>query len=152
MPRRDAKTFLSENQAVTAQAVSTNSISKGIAQAQINTAAKPLFCFVEVVTTLTDGGTNAGTNVDLIDAASSDLVTTSQTVLQAAFMPIIPQATVAGTKFGAMIPTVPSTHLYWGIRYSPVTANLTGGAFTAWVSNQRELANYAPPSYLILST
>ena len=151
MPRRDAKTFLSENQAVTAQAVSTNSISKGIAQAQINTAAHPLFCFVNVTATLTDGGSNAGVQIDLVDDSAANL-TTTVAVVQANFMPLIPQGQVAPKKFGAMVPTAPSTQLYWGIRYTPVTANLTGGTFTAWTSNQRELATYAPPSYVILST
>lgn len=151
MPRRDAKTFLSENQAVTAQAVSTNSIGKGIKEAQINTSMKPLFLFVEVTVALTDGGTNAGTQIDLIDDSDPGLATTVA-VLQANFMPLIPQTAAALTKYGAMIPVVPSKQLYWGIRYTPVTANLTGGKFTAWCSNQRELAIYAPPSYVILGT
>ena len=151
MPRRDAKTFLSENQAVTAQAVSTNSIGKGIKEAQINTSAKPLFLFVEVVTTLTDGGANTGVQIDLIDDSDPGLATT-KAVLQANFFPAIAQGTVAPKKFGAMIPTVPSLQLYWGIQYTPTGASLTGGKFTAWCSNQRELAIFAPPSYVILST
>lgn len=147
MPRRDAATFLSEAQAVTAQAVSTNSLKKGYAKAPINTAAKPLFLHSIVTTTLTDGGSNTSTDVDVVDSTAANLGS-NLVVVKAAVLSFA-QAAAAGTHKVAMFPVDASAQIYWGVRYTPNGANLTGGAFTTWVSNQRELQNNAPPAFTV---
>lgn len=150
MPRRDARTFLSEAQAITAQAVSTNSIGKGSAQAQINTAMHPLFLHSIVTTAFTDGGSNTSTDVDLVDADDAAL-SVNLTVLKTSVLQFAQTAAV-GVKKSAMVPTVTSSRLYWGVRYTPNGANLTGGAVTTWATNQRELQAYAPPSFAVASS
>jgi len=149
MGLRDNKTFLSVDQAVTAQAVSTYSQNKGTPKAGINTSATPLFLHALVKTTLTDGGSNAGTNIDLVDATTEDLGT-NLAVVKAAVLSFA-QGAVAGTHKSDFIPgeAYPSLQQYWGVRFTPVTANLTGGTFDVWHSEQRELIQTMPASFTV---
>lgn len=123
----DGLLALSAAQAVTATAVSTNTID--LAQAKDIGEGKELFVHFNVDTTATSGG-SAVVTFEVISSAAADL--SSPTVLGAsAGIPVA--SLVAGYRNAVRInPVIGSTgQRYLGARYTVATANLTAGAFSA---------------------
>lgn len=144
--RRDAQTYVSEAQAVTAAAFSTNWIDKGALAAQFQTAAKPLIAHTIVTTALTDGGSNTGTDVFLAQADDGS-GTNAATVGNAMYT--FAAAAAVGTHKKAMVPIDTLSKEAVGVKYVPNGANLTGGAFTTWFTNQRELTTLQAASFTV---
>lgn len=128
----DAQLQFSSAQAVTAAAGSTNTIDQGLAGGRDLGTGEALYIVVAVVTTLTDAGSNAGTVVAL-EGDSTTTITPDATRDLFTFA----QAAAAGTmKFARLAPGGgPELLQYLRLKYTPTTANLTGGAFTAFITN-----------------
>ncbi len=125
----DAENLFCEEQAVTAEADSTNVIDLGVAR-NIG-VGEPLFIFLNVTETMDDSGDDSTLNVDLVtddnaalssDAVVMDLVT-------------IPATTAAGTQYIFRIPPaiLESYQRYIGLHFTPANGNLSAGKFTAGI-------------------
>lgn len=127
----DAQLQFSSAQAVTAAANSTNSID--LSEVRNIGEGKPLYITTAVTTALTDGGSNAGTQVILYGGATAG----STTALQDLY--VIPQAAAVGSGpffaqiYPAFTAALPADFEFIMLNYAPVTANLTGGAFTSYI-------------------
>lgn len=132
---QDAMLQFSSSQAVTAAAGSTNTIDTSIAR-DLGTG-EDLYVVVAVVTTLTDGGSNTGTAVAL-EGDSTTTITPDGTDTLFTFA----QAAVAGTvKYAKLSPSHAAlAYRYLRLKYTPAGANLTGGAFTAFIT--KDIAKY----------
>jgi hypothetical protein len=129
----DAQLQFSDAQAVTAAAGSTNTIDLGAVR-DIGTG-EDLYIVVSVQTTLTDGGSNTGTTVAL-EGDSTTTFTPDGTQDLFSF----DQAAAAGTvKIAKLDPgAAPLQYQYIRLKYTPSGANLTGGAFDAFLTNNIE--------------
>lgn len=127
----DAQLQFSSAQAITAAANSTNSID--LSEIRNVGEGKPLFITTAVTTALTDGGSNAGTQVILYGASTANGTTALQDLY------IIPQAAAVGSGpffaqiYPAFTALLPGDFEFLTLNYAPVTANLTGGAFTSYI-------------------
>lgn len=129
----DAQLQFSDAQAVTAAAGSTNTIDLGAVR-DIGTG-QDLYIVVSVATTLTDGGSNTGTSVALEgDSTTTFTPDATQTLFS------FPQAAEAGTvRYAKLDPgSAPLQYRYIRLYYTPSGANLTGGAFDAFLTNNIE--------------
>ncbi len=96
-----------------------------------------LYIVVAVVTALTDGGSNTGTVVALEgDSTTSFSPDGTRDLFTFA------QAAAAGTvKFARLQPGgAPEQYQYLRLKYTPAGANLTGGAFDAFLT--KDIAKY----------
>ena len=125
----DAQNQFSDAQAVIAAAVSTNSIDLGLVAQNIG-VGEVLYLVVNVATALTNGGGGTGVDVILVDddnaalTSPADLLTIGQLSSTAA----------AGTRLVYKLgPDVIGTQRYYGVRYNPTGANLTGGTIDAFI-------------------
>lgn len=125
----DAFLQLSNAQAVTSAAGSTNNVDLGAVR-DIG-SGEDLYLVVTVTTTLTDGGSNTGTAV-AIEGDSTTSFTPDGTVTVFTFA----QAAAAGTtKICKLSPTsAPLQYRYIRLKYTPAGADLTGGAFSAYIT------------------
>lgn len=127
----DAQLQFSSAQAVTAAANSTNSID--LSEVREIGEGKPIYITTAVTTALTDGGTNAGTQVILYGGATASATTALQNLY------LIPQAAAVGSGpyfaivYPGLISSLPGHYEFLMLNYAPQTANLTGGAFTSYV-------------------
>lgn len=128
----DLENQFSASQAVTAAAGSTNTYDQGVAGGNALGTGENLYVVCAVITALTDGGSNAGTVVAL-EGDSTTSFTPDGTVDLFTFA----QAAAAGTiKIKRLSPDdAPLAYRYLRLKYTPTTANLTGGAFSAWITN-----------------
>jgi len=126
----DEQNLFSDAQAVTVQAVSTNSVDLGLAGQNIG-VGEVLYLVVSVETALTNGG--AGTTVDfeLVNATNAAL-TAGLVVIQT--MGSVISTAAAGTRVVVKLPPDGVTLRYLGVRYTPNGAALTGGAFDAFLT------------------
>jgi hypothetical protein len=125
----DALLRFSNAQAVTAAAASTDYIDLGAVR-DIGTG-QDLYLVVCVATLLADGGSNTGTAV-AIEGDSTTTFTPDGTVTVFTFA----QAAAAGTiKIAKLSPgSAPLQYRYVRLKYTPAGADLTGGAFTAFLT------------------
>jgi len=125
----DALNLFSNQQAVTAAAASTSSID--LASVRDIGTGEPLYIVVVVSTTLTDGGSNTSTAVAL-EGDSTTTFTPDGTRTLFSFA----KDAVAGTmKIARLTPGEdPLQYRYIQLKYTPAGANLTGGAFTAFIT------------------
>jgi len=137
----DALLQLSNAQAVTASAVSTNTIDLGTAR-DIGTG-KDLFAVFTVDTTATAAGA-ATVNFQIITSASANL--SSPTIIGQTDA-IAKTELTAGRK--PIVVPIPASILlaqpigqrYFGVQYTIGTGPLTAGAFTCWISDSDVSAN-----------
>lgn len=135
----DKQNAFCEAQAVTAAAGSTNTIDLGIARDP--GTGEDLYIVVVVTTALTDGGSNTGTVVAL-EGDSTTSITPDGTRDLFTFA----QAAAAGTvKYARLQPGgAPEQYQYLRLKFTPSGANLTGGAFSAYLTKDIQKAlNYA---------
>lgn len=127
----DAQLQFSSAQAVTAAANSTNSVD--LSEIRNIGEGKTLYITTAVTTALTDGGSNAGTQVILYGGATAGATTALQNLY------LIPQVAAVGSgPYFAPIPpglisSQPADYQFIMLNYAPQTANLTGGAFTSYI-------------------
>lgn len=128
----DKQNQFSDAQAVTSAAGSTNTIDTGVSGGRGLGVGEPLYIVVAVVTALTDGGSNTGTTVAL-EGDSTTTFTPDGTMDLFTFS----QAAAAGTvKIKRLSPgDAPLAYQYLRLKYTPAGASLTGGAFSAWLTN-----------------
>lgn len=137
----DALCLLSNAQAVTATAVSTNSYDLGVAREMADEAE--LFIVTTVGTTVTAAGA-ATVQFQLVQSANADL--SAATII--AQTDAIPKALlVAGFTLTNPIPRG-VTSRYIGLQYTVATGPLTAGTFTANIlidpqDNRRYATNFA---------
>lgn len=126
----DGQLLFSDAQAVTAAAGSTNTIDLGAVR-DIGTG-EDLYIVVSVQTTLADGGSNTGTTVAL-EGDSTDTFSPDGTADLFTFA----QAAAAGTvKIAKLSPgSAPLQYRYIRLKYTPAGADLTGGKFDAFITN-----------------
>lgn len=141
----DAQNQLSDAQAVTAAAVSTNSIDLGSVGRDIG-VGESLYLVVSVQTDLTHGGGGTGVDVILVDddngalSSPADLLTIGQLASDA----------VAGTRIVYRLsPDVIGTQRYLGVRYNPTGANLTGGNIDAFITKDIQAFTAYPDNITI---
>ena len=129
----DSQLQFSAAQAVTAAAGSTNTIDTNVAGGRDLGTGEPLYIVASVITTLTDGGSNAGTVVAL-EGDSTTTFTPDGTENLFTFA----QAAVAGTiKIARLQPgSAPLAYRYLRLKFTPTTADLTGGTISAWMTNR----------------
>jgi hypothetical protein len=133
----DAALRFSNAQAVTAAAGSTEYVDLGSVR-DIGTG-EDLYLVVSVVTALTDGGSNTGTAV-AIEGDSTTSFTPDGTVTVFTFA----QTAAAGTtKIVKLSPgSAPLQYQYIRLKYTPAGADLTGGAFTAFLTTNVDAVKY----------
>lgn len=126
----DANLLFSDAQAVTAAAASTSYLDTSVVR-DIGTG-HDLYLVVQVQTTLTDGGANTGTDVYLYGDS-----TTTFTPDGSNLMFSFDQAAAAGTvKIAKLDPKMDALqYRYVEVYYDPQGANLTGGKFDAFITN-----------------
>jgi hypothetical protein len=131
----DAQLMLSDAQAVTAAAGSTNTID--LSTVRDIGSGEPLYLVVSVQTALTDGGSNTGTTVAL-QGDSTTTFTPDGTFTIGSF----PQAAAAGTTIIHKLNpgSAPLQFQYIRLLYTPTGANLTGGAFDAFIT--KDISRY----------
>lgn len=137
----DKQNQFSDAQAVTAAAGSTHTIDTGVSGGRDLGTGEPLYIVCSVITVLTDGGSNTGTTVAL-EGDSTTSFTPDGTVDLFTFA----QAAAAGTtKIARLNPgSAPLAYQYLRLKYTPAGANLTGGTFSAWLTqNIQKWAAYA---------
>lgn len=135
----DAENRFSNAQAVTAAAGSTNTIDLGAVR-NIG-VGEDLYIVVIVSTLLADGGSNTGTVVAL-EGDSTTTITPDGTLDLFTFA----QAAAAGTtKIYKLSPgAAPLAFRFIRLKYTPSGANLTGGAFTAFITKDiQQYTSYA---------
>lgn len=134
---QDALTTFSLAQAVTSAAGSTDYYNQGVSGGNDLGTGEELYVVVVVTTALTDAGSNAGTVVALEGDSST---TFSPDATRDLFT--FPQAAAAGTvKYARLQPGGgPEGYQYLRLKYTPTTANLTGGAFTAFIT--KDISKY----------
>jgi hypothetical protein len=141
----DGELAFSEEQAVTAAAGSTNTIDTGVAR-DLGTGSE-LYIVVMVTTALTDGGSNTGTAVAL-EGDSTTTITPDATRDLFTFAKDAPAGTV---KIARLQPGGgPEGYRYLRLKYTPAGADLTGGKFSAFLTNNiQKWAAY--PDALVIS-
>lgn len=140
----DAALRFSNAQAVTAAAASTSHVDLGAVR-DIGTG-QDLYLVVTVTTALTDGGSNTGTAVAL-EGDSTETFTPDGTITAFTFA----QAAAAGTtKIIKLSPgSAPLQYRYIRVYYTPAGANLTGGAFSAFITTDvSAYTSYADAIYI----
>lgn len=138
---QDSALTLSLAQAVTSAAGSTDYYDQGVAGGRDLGTGEPLYVVVVVATALTDGGTNAGTVVAL-EGDSSTSFTPDGTRNLFTFA----QAEAAGVvKYARLQPGgAPEAFRYLRLKFTPTTADLTGGTFTAFITSDiQKYVSYA---------
>jgi len=123
----------SDGQAVTAAAASDSVVDQGVANRLSH--GGDLYLVVVVATALTDGGSNTGTNITL-QGDSTESFSPDGTVTLGSFA----QAAAAGTtKVFKLAPSLaPLAYRYLRVYYDPQGANLTGGAFSAFLTKDAQ--------------
>lgn len=125
---------LSNSQAVTSAADSTNMIDQGVVGGRDLGSGQPLFLVVCVTQTMTDGGGNTYPVTVSLQGDSTDTMSpdVTQDVLS------IPANTAAGNRFYvALAPgMLPLQKQFVNIKYTPVGGNLTAGKFTAYFTHE----------------
>lgn len=126
----DNQNMFSNAQAVTAAAGSTNTIDLGAVRNL--GVGEALYIVCQVSTLLADAGSNTGTTVAL-EGDSTESFTPDGTVDLFTFA----QAAAAGTtKIARLSPGIaPLSYRYIRLKFTPAGANLTAGAFSAWITN-----------------
>lgn len=124
----------SSAQAITAAAASTNYIDVG--EARNIGEGKDLYVLTVVTTTLTDGGSNTGTEVHLYGDSTSTFTPDGDQLMFK-----VPQAAAAGSGpyYGKISPSfvagvLSGNYQFLEIFYTPTGANLTGGAFSTYIT------------------
>lgn len=126
----DAQLEFSAAQAVTSAAASTNYVDLGLASREIG-IGQDLYIVVSVQTALTDGGSNTGTNVILYGDSTTTFTPDGQFTL----FSFAQAAAVGTTKIAKFSPgSAPLAYRYIELYYDPQGANLTGGAFDAYLT------------------
>lgn len=137
----DKENMFSQAQAVTAAAGSTHTINQGVVGGLNLGVGGDLYIVVVVTTALTDGGSNTSTVVALEgDSTTSFSPDATRDLFSFA------QAAAAGTmKFARFQPDGgPEALQYLRLKYTPAGADLTGGAFSAFLTHDIQAAkNYA---------
>jgi len=124
----DAKLLLSDEQAISATAVSTKSIDLGVAGRDIG-AGEPLYAVVVVDEGFTADGA-ATMTIGLITSAASNL-SSPTTILST---PAIGKAALTAGRVPIVIPIPPNiAERYLGLNYTVATGPMTAGKVTAFV-------------------
>lgn len=125
----DAQLELSDSQAVTASAVSTNSIDLGLAGLDVG-AGKPLYFVIGCTVAMTDAGSDSTVTVTIVDDDNGAL--SSAATLQT--IGTFAATSAAGTRlYGVLYPDVINQQ-YLGVNYAVANGNLTTGSFDAFVT------------------
>lgn len=128
----DGQLQFSNAQAVTAAAASTNVVD--LSEVRNIGEGKTLWALTVVTTALTDGGSNTGTLVSIYGGATAGATTAIQNLYT------IPQIAAVGSGpyfaqlYPGLITTNPTDYEFIEFYYAPQTANLTGGAFTSYIT------------------
>ena len=124
----DAKLLLSDEQTISATAVSTKSIDLGVAGRDIG-AGEPLYAVVVVDEGFTADGA-ATMTIGLITSAASNL-SSPTTILST---PAIGKAALTAGRVPIVIPIPPNiAERYLGLNYTVATGPMTAGKVTAFV-------------------
>jgi len=123
----DAQNLFSDAQAITATAVSTNSVDLGLASGFDLGSGENLYVHLNVDVAFTDSGSDSTVTVTLVtdDNAALSSATAVQTLGTFAAL------SAAGTKIIARIQPGLSLERYVGLNYTVANGNLTTGSITA---------------------
>jgi len=143
----DSQERLSNEQAVTATAVSTNTFDSKTARRLFE--GNPLYVCITVTETVTSAGSSTVTFAFVSDDNAS-LSSPSTIVASSA---IAKANLTAGTKFYLAIPPGvepggPAAERYFGMNYTVAVANLTAGKFTAYITANNSGFTALPSSYV----
>lgn len=137
----DDRLELSDSQAVTASAVSTDQIDLGpVTNNTLRDVAngKPLFLVIQVDTSATAAG--AATVTFSLESDSTNDLATSATV-HATSAAIGKATLVAGYQLVIPVPAGQKNfERYLGVRYTVATGPLTAGAFSAFITDEPQAA------------
>ena len=130
----DGQLQFSAAQAVTAAVASTNNIDVG--EARNLGEGKDLYVALIVATALTDGGANTGVQVSLYGDTSTSFTPAGQQLL---FTVPKNAALASGPYYAKLSPdfvagTLAASYRFMELFYNPTGANLTGGAFTSYLT------------------
>ncbi len=132
----DRDNMVSRNQALTATAVSTDSVDLKVSGDQFGAGKPQMFLVVVVGTTFVSGGSSTL----VIDIVDDDNAALGSPAVLATSPSIAKAALVAGAKFVVPMPPLlaaPSNRQrYLGARYTVGTANFTAGDLDAWFTDQ----------------
>lgn len=130
--------LLSDAQAVTAAAASTNSVD--FSQIRNIGVGEDLYLVVACTTAMTDSGSDStlAVTIETDDNSSFSSATTSATVGTFAAL------SAAGTQLVYRIPAGVMNERYMQLRYTPSGGNLTTGSFDAFITHDvQQYTSYA---------
>lgn len=125
----DAQNTFSDAQAVTATAVSTNSIDLSAASIDLG-SGENLYIVVVCDVAMTDSGSDSTLAVALV--TDSDSALGSATAVQS--LGTFAALSAAGTKIVARIQPGLTLEQYIGLSYTPASGNLSTGSFSAYIA------------------
>lgn len=123
----DAQNLFSDAQAITATAVSTNSIDLGMTSGYDLGAGEDLYVHLNVDVAFTDSGSDSTVTVTLVTDDNAAL--SSPTAVQT--LGTFPALSAVGAKIVACIQPGLSFERYVGLNYTLANGNLTTGSITA---------------------
>lgn len=132
----DSQLLLSDAQAVTAAAASTNYIDLGLAGRNIGTG-ESLYVVLVVDVALTDASSDSTVEVKL--EMDDNTSFSSEADLQVLFT--VAATAAAGTKYIARISSNSAIEQYVRAYYTPANGNLTTGSFTTFIT--KDVSDYA---------
>ena len=128
---RDAGSTFSSNQAVTANAVSTNSWdTRATSRWGIG---NPLYVIVQCTVTMSDSGDNSNCTVYLQTSANANMSSATNMQTLGVFATNTAAGTILGT-YGVFINPAALNNRYAALYYSMGTGDLSAGSFTAFVT------------------
>lgn len=125
----DAQCELSDAQAVTATAVSENTMDLGFAGNNIGNG-QPLYLCVSVAVAMTDSGSDSTVAVTLVDDDNAALSSAATVETIGTFA----ATSAAGTRLYAAINPEIINQRYLGVTYTVSGGNLTTGSFDAFIT------------------
>jgi predicted permease len=140
----DNELRFSNEQAVTASAVSENIVDLGIADRDIG-RGENLFLVVQCTEAMTDAGSDSTVAVTLETDDNTGL--TSAVVLDT--VGTFAALSAAGTRFVRRLPPSDNYERYLGVRYTVANGNLTTGKFTAAIVKDVNLDKVYPDNISI---
>jgi hypothetical protein len=137
----------SKDQAVTANAASTNQIDLGVAR-DLALGARPMYVVVQCTEQMADTGNNSNCTVYL--RTDADVAMGSPTNCQT--LGVFATNSAVGTRLIQVLQPVSTDERYLDLYYSMGGGDLSAGKFTAYLTPDPDLQQYYPNNYTISTT
>lgn len=143
MIREHHMTF-SDEQAITANAASSNQIDLGVAR-DMAIGARPLYVVAQVTTAFTDTGSNSNCTVYF----RTDSVSAMNSATNAQTIGVFATNAAVGTRLCQLIQPLATDERYVDLYYSMAGGDMSAGAVTAWITPDPDLQTYYANNYTV---